>query len=138
MIFKPSDSIKIFLPPEQARQLSPREKIHAECRKEDTFAFDIYADDMLVGFVMLKQFEEGGYFLWNFAIDSRFQNKRYGTQALRELIAWLKAEHALHTMTTTYRYGNETAKRLYEKIGFVEVDTFCDGDYHEVNMIYRC
>ena len=120
MLFQPSDSIKIFLPPEQACQLSPIEKINAECRQSDVIAFDIYADDALI------------------AIDSRFQNKQYGTQALRELIVLLQAEYALHTMTTTYRYGNETAKRLYEKIGFVEVDTFCEADYCEVNMIYRC
>lgn len=138
MLFQPSDSIKIFLPPEQACQLSPIEKINAECRQSDVIAFDIYADDALIGFAMLKKFDEGGYFLWNFAIDSRFQNKQYGTQALRELIVLLQAEYALHTMTTTYRYGNETAKRLYEKIGFVEVDTFCETDYCEVNMIYRC
>lgn len=138
MFFQPSDSIKIFLPPEQARQLSPTEKINAECRQSDVVAFDIYADDALIGFAMLKKFDEGGYFLWNFAIDSRFQNKQYGTQALRELVALMQAEYALHTMTTTYRYGNETAKHLYEKIGFAECDTIHGADYCEVNMIYHC
>lgn len=41
-------------------------------------------------------------------------------------------------MTTTYIWGNEHAKHVYEKVGFVETDVVDEDGIHEVNMIYYC
>ena len=138
IIFKKSDSIKIHLSKEQERHLSSFEKITAKINDSNIIAFDIYNDNILIGFAMLREFENGGYFLWNYAIDSKYQNKHYGTIALKELIVKLKAEYNCHSLTTTYIWGNEHAKHIYEKIGFVETDIVNENGIHEVNMIYHC
>ena len=49
-------------------------------------AFDIYDDEKLIGFAMLREYEKESYFLWNYAIDYRYQNKGYGTKAHIEAI----------------------------------------------------
>ena len=138
MIFKKSYTIKIKVSEEQEKQLSSIEKITAKCQDANVIAFDIYDDNILIGFAMLREYEKGGYFLWNFAIDSKFQNNHYGTTSLKELISKMKAEYNMHTMTTTYKHGNEHAKHIYEKIGFIETDTVNENGIHEVNMIYLC
>lgn len=46
----------------------------------------------------------------------------------------LKKEYGVKKMTTTYLWGNEHAKHVYEKVGFVETDVVDEPDCHEVNM----
>lgn len=130
--------MKIKVLPEQEKMLSSKEKIERVCKQEDVLAFDIYDDKTNIGFVMVRQFENELFFLWDYAIDYEYQNKRYGTIALTEFIAFMQKEYGMITMTTTYIWGNDCAKRLYEKIGFVETDVVDEEDCHEVNMIYQC
>lgn len=137
MSFVKSDSMKIEVLKEQEIFLSSKDKIKKVINMSDVIAYDIYIDSILIGFVMLKDFEKGCFFLWDFAIDYKYQNKSYGTLALKELMEFMKEKYEMHTMTTTYKYGNMHAKHLYEKIGFVETDVVEEGNCHEVNMIYR-
>lgn len=76
------------------------------------------------------------YFLWDYAIDSAFQGQGLGKAALIALISFMQEQYHLRTMTTTYVWGNDIAKRLYESVGFVETDVVDEPDCHEVNMIY--
>ena len=138
MLFKKSNSMNISVLPEQEKQLSSKEKILANCQNSNVIAFDIYDDDILIGFAMLKEYEQREYFLWNYAIDKSYQNKGYGTKALTELINMMCYEYNMHIMTTTYIYGNDHAKHIYEKLGFTETDVVDEDDCHEVNMIYHC
>ncbi len=138
MLFKPSNTMKVSVLPEQEKQLSSRQKINAACLHENVLAFDIYSEDLLVGFIMVQNFDEGAYFLWNYAIDKNYQNKRLGTTALREFIGFMKDKFNMTKMTTTYIWGNEQAKRLYEKVGFTETDVVDEDNCHEVNMVYYC
>ncbi|MCR5422065.1 MAG: hypothetical protein K6E74_00295 [Bacilli bacterium] len=48
----------------------------------------------------------------------------------------MKEQYEATEMTTTYLFGNEHAKYIYEKVGFVETDVVDEEDCHEVNMIY--
>jgi hypothetical protein len=57
---------------------------------------------------------------------------------MQELISILRTEYSMHTMTTTYKLGNEPAKKLYEKVGFIQMDIVDEEDCQEVNMIYHC
>lgn len=138
MLFKPSSSMKISLLPEQEKQLSSKEKIEAACAQENVLAFDIYLDEMLIGFAMVRKFNEGAYFLWNYAIDYKYQNQNYGTSALIEFFDFMKDNYQMSEMITTYIWGNEHAKHVYEKVGFKETDIVDEEDCHEVNMIYYC
>lgn len=138
MIFKDSDGIKVALPKEQEEMLQTKDNIKICIGYSTTLAFDIYNNDDLIGFALLNKFDEGCYFLWDYAIDTDFQNRGYGTQALIELIKYMKNSYGLHTMTTTYIFGNSHAKHVYEKAGFIETDEVNNEQTHEVNMIYKC
>ncbi len=138
LLFKKSKEMKVAVLHEQEKQLSSKDKIKNECQKENVLAFDIYCDNLLIGFIMVQNFDKGAYFLWNYAIDYKYQNQNYGTTALIEFIDFMKNTYQMSKMTTTYICGNEHAKHLYEKIGFIETDVVDDEDCHEVNMIYCC
>ena len=115
VLFKPSKSMKVTVLPEQEKQLSSKENIASACLKENVLAYDIYLQDLLIGFVMVRKFDEGSYFLWNYAIDRKYQNQNYGTVALSAFIRFMKDTNNMLEMTTTYIYGNEHAKHIYEK-----------------------
>ena len=90
MLFQPSKSMKVTVLPEQENQLSSKDKIASACLEEDVLAYDIYSQDLQIGFVMVRKFDEGSYFLWNYAIDHKYQNQNYGTVALLEFIRFMK------------------------------------------------
>ncbi len=138
MFFKKSDSMKISVLPEQKNQISSEERIRVACVEPDVLAFDIIHNERLVGFIMVREYEKGEFFLWNFAIDSSFQNKGIGTKALLEFIEFMKTSYNMKVLTTTYIWGNEHAKHVYEKTGFIQTDVVDEPDCHEVNMIYKC
>ena len=138
MFFKKSDSMKISVLPEQKKQISSEERIRVACVEPDVLAFDIIHNERLVGFIMVREYEKGEFFLWNFAIDSSFQNKGIGTKALLEFIEFMKTSYNMKVLTTTYIWGNEHAKHVYEKTGFIQTDVVEEPDCHEVNMIYKC
>ena len=135
--FIKSNSMKIDVLEKQEHFLSNKEKIKNALTRTDVVAFDIFDNETLIGFVMLKSFDDGCYFLWDFAIDYRYQNKNYGTESLKELIKYMNENYQMNTMTTTYTYGNNHAKHIYEKIGFIETDIVNNDKCHEVNMIYK-
>lgn len=138
MTFIRSTEMKISLTPEQAEMLSTKEDIRTIIKDNPAtvMAFDIYDENDLVGFVLVHRFGRQKYFLWEFAIDIDHQNKHKGTKALSEFISYLKAHHKAKEITTTYLYGNDHAKHVYEKVGFVETDVVDEPDCHEVNMVY--
>jgi len=128
---------QIELSDEQRKQLSSKEKIEVALKDKNIFSFNIYEQDNLIGFAMLRKYSDIGYFLWNYAIDIKYQNKGYGTKALLFLIDYFETKYNALELTTTYTFGNEIAKHLYEKIGFIETDIVDEDGIHEVNMIYR-
>ena len=138
MIFVNSTEMKIELTPEQSKMLSTKEDIKRIVRDnpDTVMAFDIMDEENLIGFVLVHRFEERKYFLWEYAIDIRFQNQHRGTQALIAFIDYMKTRHDAKEITTTYIYGNDHAKHVYEKVGFIETDVVDEPDCHEVNMAY--
>lgn len=133
--FIKSNGIRIELTESQKLQLSTTDRMDAALVDNKVIAFDIYSlQDELIGFAMLRDCDDG-WFLWNYAIDVKFQNQQYGQTALRELCAFLKSNCHAKWITTTYKYGNEIARKMYERVGFVQTDTICENDIHEVNMI---
>lgn len=133
-VFKPSKEIKIKLAKEQEDNLQTPENIKICCGYDVVIAFDIVLDEEVIGFAMFEKVTKRTYFLWDYAIDIKYQNKGYGTEALKELGALLKKEFGVKKMTTTYIWGNEHAKHVYEKVGFIETDVVDEPDCHEVNM----
>lgn len=131
--FIKSNDIKIELSYEDKKQLSTFDKIQKSIQLDSVIAFDIFRNSVLVGFAMLRDYGDG-YFLWDYAIDSCYQGKGFGTNALKELLIFLKDNYGTTEVSTTYLWGNERAKYVYEKVGFIETDVVREKDIHEVNM----
>lgn len=134
MKFIPTTKFQLTLSEADQKQLSAMPRIEQALTDPDILSYDIWDGDARVGFAMLCLFEGNGFFLWNFAIDSAYQNQHYGQRALRELLALLKQEHHAKVVTTTYTFGNNHAKYVYEKVGFWETDVVDGNGIHEVNM----
>lgn len=134
MKFIPTTKFQLSLSEADRKQLSSRERIEQALTEPNILSYDIWDDDARVGFAMLCPFEGNGFFLWNFAIDSAYQNRHYGQRALGELLMMLKQEHHAKVVTTTYTFGNDHAKHVYEKVGFHETDVVDENGIHEVNM----
>lgn len=130
-----SNEMKIDLPFDQQAQLCSKETIKKNAKHRNVLTFDIFDGELLVGFAQLRKYRKKCYFLWNFAIDQKYQNKHYGTRALLELIDFMKNEYGAEEMVTTYLFGNEHAKHVYEKAGFIETDVVDEDGCHEVNML---
>ena len=134
--FIKSDSIKVQLEDDQWKMISAPENIAAALKKANVIGLDIYTDCQLIGFAMLRNYSEDGWFLWDYAIDKHFQNKSYGQKVLLALIAYMKEHYAAKEISTTYLWGNDHARYIYEKVGFIQTDIVNEEDCHEVNMLY--
>lgn len=129
--------MKVSVTGEQERQISSKDNIRKALLEDNVIGFDIYDDTVLIGFAMLRKYDEGCYFLWDYAIDKEYQNRHYGTRALKQLIEMMQNEYGLKEMSTTYIWGNEHARYVYESVGFRETDVVDEDGIHEVNMLYQ-
>ena len=86
---------------------------------ETAYPFAIYDDDTIVGFIMMGYYEVKRYYtLWEFMIDSKYQNKGYGRQALKLGLNFVKEKFGPVDIYTGVTPGNTIAKKLYESVGF--------------------
>ncbi|HBW51906.1 MAG TPA: hypothetical protein DEF47_18620 [Herpetosiphon sp.] len=79
----------------------------------------IYADDMLVGFVMYGYDPDYGWGILRLLVDMRFQGRGYGRQAIELVIQAIRAAGG-KSVGVSYEAENEVARRLYQACGFVE------------------
>lgn len=93
----------------------------------------IYNDDIMVGFMLLRFNKEySNYFIWQLMIDERYQSKGYGKQAMNLAIEWMKKDNRCHEIVTTYKVGNEHAKKLYTQLGFQQMG---EEEAGEIDMV---
>lgn len=104
--------------------------------RECVTPFAIYNDDLMVGFIMVRFYKEfENYFIWQLLIDEKYQYKGYGRQAMNLAIEWMKKDERCKSIVTTYKNGNNVAKKLYESFGFVEMEEEPEDGYDEKDMI---
>ena len=100
----------------------------------------IYAfenDGVIVGTALVREFtdEPPGYDLQQFMVDARYQNKGYGSQALRLILDKLRAENHYDHVELCVKKADTEAIHLYEKYGFVD-SGYIDEDLPDsLNMI---
>ncbi len=85
----------------------------------------IYAEETLVGFVMLHQgsdWDDGidcpGVYLWRFMIARPFQGKGIGKKAIDLVVRDLKAR-GIRELYTSYGLGEASPEGFYKGLGFV-------------------
>ena len=99
------------------------------------YAFE--QDGVIVGTALVREFtdEPLGYDLQQFMIDRRYQNKGYGTKALRLLLEELRRENHYDHVELCVKKADSEAIHLYEKLGFVD-SGYVDEDLPDsLNMI---
>lgn len=94
---------------------------------ENFHAKGIYLGEEMIGFALYGIDEDDHeYWIYRMMIDHKHQGKGYGKEAIQLVINDILAnkEERHQTITLSYEPENEHAKRIYEKIGFTEVDGF--------------
>lgn len=87
----------------------------------DVFPFAIYDDDLPVGFMMLDEdIENRTIAIWRIMFPVEYQNKGYGTAALRNVIELMRNSGKYDSVTIDYVQGNDIAGHVYRKVGFIE------------------
>jgi len=90
----------------------------------------IYSDNVLVG--MLAYYLHNGehghfYWLYHLMIETKYQSKGYGENAVKLAITEMRQLGATE-IRTMHMPGNIRAQSLYKKLGFEEIGTLDGGD----------
>lgn len=94
------------------------------------FPFAIYADDTLVGFIMMGYYElKRQYTVWYFLIDERYQHQGYGRAALKLGVQFLIDHFCVKEVYIGVRFGNAVAQKLYTSFGFSETGDTTDTGF---------
>ena len=73
----------------------------------------------LIGFTMFGFCEEEGFYeLCRIMIDKRYQNKGYGTQAIRMILDEMRSRFGCREVYLSTDPENAVGRHVYEKIGF--------------------
>jgi diamine N-acetyltransferase len=79
----------------------------------------IYADEIMVGFVMYgREVETGFDWIIRLMIDVRYQGRGYGRAALLMVLSTLQQSPNSKGIKISYEPANRTAELLYAQIGF--------------------
>ncbi|MEG2017774.1 MAG: GNAT family N-acetyltransferase [Clostridium sp.] len=108
-------------------------------RASNAHALAISNEEEVVGVFMVREFQDEpvGYELQQLLIDYRFQNKGYGKQAVQLIIEKLKQEGKYNSVEVCVKMEDDSAIRVYKKLGFVDsgyIDPEVPDSY---NLIYR-
>ena len=93
--------------------------------------FGLYVHDEPVGFLMYgvnyghSRFQA---FIIRLMVDERFQGRGYGKESMRLLLEKLRADENLKSAGISYEPHNETARKLYASLGFVETGELLDAE----------
>ncbi|WP_066296301.1 GNAT family N-acetyltransferase [Bacillus sp. FJAT-29937] len=98
---------------------------------ENFHAKGIYNGEEMIGFTLFGIDEDDHeYWIYRMMIDQNHQGKGYGKEAIQLVIDDIRnmKEDRHQTISLSYEPTNEHAKRVYEKVGFQEIDGLMIGD----------
>lgn len=101
--------------------------------------YGVAADGEAVGLALVKDMDEepACYDLQQFMIDARFQNRGYGTQALRLILVELAAERRYDRVEVCVKMSDAGALHVYKTVGFADTG-YVDEDVPDCyNLVYR-
>ena len=93
--------------------------VYRSCRAR---VIGIADGDTVIGVALVRDLDEepACYDLQQFLIDSRYQGKGYGTEALRLILKELEAERKYGCVEVCVKKTDAAALRVYEKVGFTD------------------
>ncbi len=96
----------------------------------------VYADDNIVGFVMLADetqnptaHEIPKIMLWRLMIDAKHQGKSYGRDALNLIIEYAKSLQKFNKISLSFHPGDFSPEQFYLSIGFKHSGEMNDGEH---------
>ena len=99
-------------------------------------AFVICDDETPVGMGLYYDCPKwNAYDFSQFFIDERYQGKGYGKAAAKTVLEEMKQDGKYDKTVLCYIEGNEAAGKLYESIGFVEIDRDEDEIIMELELV---
>jgi len=99
-------------------------------------AFVVCDDETPVGMGLYYDCpERNAYDFSQFFIDERYQGKGYGKAAAKAVLEAMKQDGKYDKTVLCYIEGDEAARRLYESIGFVEIDRDEDEIIMELELV---
>lgn len=93
--------------------------------------FGAYVGDEPVGFVMYclnpghSRFQG---FIMRLMVDEKFQGRGYGREIMRQSLDVLRADERIRNVGISYEPHNETARKLYASLGFIEPGEMLDDE----------
>ena len=127
--------------PEQRGFLDTAEGILARgylYRRENARVWAIEMDGAVIGLALVKDMDEepACYDLQQFMIDARHQRRGFGGEALRLILARLKAEGKYGCVEVCVKRSDLPALRLYGRAGFADTG-YVDPDAPDcLNLMY--
>lgn len=102
--------------------------------KDKVEPYCIYNDDVMVGFIQFIPEEEdvSCMYLWRFMIDSKYQGKGYGKDAMKLFIENVKLRNQYLSIKLSFCPENIHAEKLYSLCGFTKTGVIDEG---EVEMV---
>ena len=95
----------------------------------DVFPFAIYNDDTIVGFMLLEEeTAESSLVLWRVMFPPEYENKGYGTAAIKLLIEYAKNSGRYKNLSLICSPENIIARHIYDKLGFEPTGQILYGD----------
>ncbi len=108
-------------------------------RSNNAKVYGISNDENIIGVALVKDLDEepACYDLQQFMIDRHFQNKGYGTEALRLILTLLSKEGKYGQVEVCVNKSNTAALRMYKKVGFVDTGYIDESVPDCYNLIYQ-
>lgn len=97
----------------------------------DYHPFGAYVGDEPVGFVMYCfNYDHSRFqaFVMRLMVDEKFQGKRYGREIMQQVLDIFRANQQIKAVGISYEPHNESARKLYAGLGFVEPGEFLEGE----------
>lgn len=101
--------------------------------------FAIYADEQMVGFVMivysitgyeLPKIANNNYCILRLMIGEQYQKRGYGREAMKKILEYIRTFPVGHAQYCWIQYeaDNIVAKKLYESFGFRDNGEICENE----------
>ena len=129
-----SDEQKAFL--DRPIGIIARGYVYRNCNAR---VIGIAESSRVIGVALVRDLDEepACYDLQQFMIDKGFQNKGYGTEALKQIIELLKKDGKYSCIEVCVNQADTPALRLYEKAGFVDTGYIDDDAPDCLNLMYH-
>lgn len=127
-----SEEQKRFL--DSAVGIIARGYLYRSCRGK---ALGISDDDCIVGVALVRDLDEepACYDLQQILIDKRFQNRGYGTEAVRLILSLLSGERKYDRVDVCVDKANTAALKMFGKLGFEDTGYIADCCPECLNLV---